>query len=91
MFFLSFDVWTWLIIKTMEQKFCLCLFHVKGNRVPTSSHYYTNNFTRRCPFINGDSHKIQPPRLMPAINGGGRLQTTASKNDLFLEARKSIF
>jgi len=34
-FFLSFDVWTWLIICTMEQNFCLCPFHVKDNRVQT--------------------------------------------------------
>jgi hypothetical protein len=30
-------MYTWLITLTMEQKFCLRLFHVKGNRVPTSS------------------------------------------------------
>ena len=34
------------------------------------NHYYTNNFTRRYPFINGGGHKIQPHRLMRTINEG---------------------
>jgi hypothetical protein len=40
------------------------------------SHYYTNDFARRCPFIKGTGHKIQPPRLIPAINGGGHFLFT---------------
>ena len=31
---------------------------------------YTNDFARWCRFINRGGHTIQPPRLMPAINGG---------------------
>ena len=31
----------------------------------TRSHYYKNNFVRRCSFINQDGHTIQPPHKMP--------------------------
>jgi len=34
-------------------------------------HYYTNDFARRCTFINRDGHTIQPSRLMSTINVGG--------------------
>ena len=36
-----------------------------GRRYHTcGEHYYTNDFRRRCPNINGDGHKIQPPPKM---------------------------
>jgi hypothetical protein len=40
------------------------------------THYYTNDFARRCPFINGGGHKIQLPWLMLVINGGGHFLIT---------------
>ena len=30
-----------------------------------TSHYYTNNFRRRCPNINGGGHEIQAPPKKP--------------------------
>jgi hypothetical protein len=56
-------------------------------------HYYTDDFARWCPFINEYGHKIQPSRLISAINGGRHflftetvvLRRLSSSINLFLE------
>ena len=34
-------------------------------RAVVDTNYYTNDFTRRCPFINCGGQKIEPHRKMP--------------------------
>ena len=69
----------------MNQRLETCQCQPQSDRVSNwqsnffkRKHYYTNDFVRRCPFINGGGHKIQLPRLIPTINGGGHF--------LFIEA-----
>jgi len=60
-----------------------------AHSIAVCPHYYTNDFARRCFFINGGGHKIQPPRLMPAINRGRHFLFT--ETDTFSHLLKSIY
>lgn len=66
-----------------------CISIVKEFSTQGSNHYYTNDFARRCTFINKGGHKIQPPRLMPRINRGGHFLFTEA--EIFASLQKLIY